>query len=120
MLPRNRRLTKHKEFAVVAQNGHLLRSRLLMLRMCGNGMVESRFGLTVSKRVGNAVIRNRIKRRLRDILRHTDIVQGWDIVISSRKEAAASDYVGLAIVLRSLLAQAGVLNAHESRTVAQQ
>ena len=120
MLPRNRRLTKHKEFALVAQNGRLLRSRLLMLRMCGNGMVESRFGLTVSKKVGNAVIRNRIKRRLRDILRHTDIVQGWDIVISSRKEAVASDYAGLAIVLRGLLAQAGVLSVPEARTVVQQ
>ena len=114
MLPRKQRLSKRDEFTAVAKRGRVLRSRLLMLRALSNGLEQSRFGFTVSKRVGKAVVRNRVKRRLRAILRHTPVNQGWDIVISPRQEAAAAAYSDLKRVVHGLLHQAGLLAPRES------
>jgi ribonuclease P protein component len=55
-----------------------------------------RFGLTVSKRVGNAVTRNKVKRRMRDILRHHKTVLGdLDVVWIARAEAASASHASL-------------------------
>lgn len=54
-----------------------------------------RLGLTVSRKVGNAVVRNRAKRRLREIVRlyeHPAKLKGWDIVLIGRTSAAERDF----------------------------
>lgn len=63
-----------------------------------------RFGLTVSKRVGNAVVRNKVKRRLRDILRHhKTVLGGLDVVWIARQEAAEASYKALQQDVLSLM-----------------
>ena len=57
----------------------------------------SRFGISVMKALGGAVVRNRIKRRIRDILRRnrTEIPTGWDIVIHPRSTVAQAAFAPL-------------------------
>lgn len=67
-----------------------------------------RIGFSVSKRVGGAVVRNRVKRRLREAVRGrlTLLPPGWDIVISARPAAANADYATLDAELGELLERA--------------
>jgi ribonuclease P protein component len=65
----------------------------------------SRFGISVKKALGGAVVRNRIKRRIRDILRRnrTEIPSGWDIVIHPRSTVATAEFAPLEVELVRLL-----------------
>ena len=66
----------------------------LALYVRGNGRKENRLGLTVSTKVGCAVVRNRVRRRLREVYRlHEDqVLGGRDVVVVARVRAASSDY----------------------------
>jgi len=59
-----------------------------------NGRRDDRLGLTVSTKVGKAVVRNKVRRRLREIYRlHEDAMpRGWDIVVVARVRAANTPY----------------------------
>ena len=109
MFPREQRLTKAGEFTVLIQHGRMLTQGPLMLRALRRDSGKSRFGFAVGKRVGNAVVRNRTKRRLREILRHLPVDQGWDILVSARPGAASADYRALRLVIISLLQRGGLL-----------
>jgi ribonuclease P protein component len=65
----------------------------------------SRFGISVKKALGGAVVRNRIKRRIREILRRnrTEIPTGWDIVIHPRTTVAQAAFAPLEAELLRLL-----------------
>jgi ribonuclease P protein component len=65
----------------------------------------SRFGISVKKTLGGAVVRNRIRRRIREILRRnrTEIPSGWDIVIHPRRSVAQAPFVPLEAELVRLL-----------------
>jgi ribonuclease P protein component len=65
----------------------------------------SRFGISVKKALGGAVVRNRIKRRVREILRRnrTEIPTGWDIVIHPKSSVAQAAFAPLEAELVRLL-----------------
>jgi ribonuclease P protein component len=65
----------------------------------------SRFGISVKKALGGAVVRNRIRRRIREILRRnrTEIPTGWDIVIHPRRSVAQAPFTPLEAELVRLL-----------------
>jgi ribonuclease P protein component len=64
--------------------------------------------------VGKAVVRNKIKRRLREILRQMDLPPGWDIIIIARNPAANADYTVLGKSVGNLLIRAGLfVGEHE-------
>jgi ribonuclease P protein component len=65
----------------------------------------SRFGISVKKALGGAVVRNRIRRRIREILRcnRTEIPSGWDIVIHPRRSVAQAPFAPLQAELLRLL-----------------
>jgi ribonuclease P protein component len=65
----------------------------------------SRFGISVKKALGGAVVRNRIRRRIREILRRhkTEIPWGWDIVIHPRRSVAQAPFALLEAELLRLL-----------------
>lgn len=72
-----------------------------------NGLGRARFGISVKTALGGAVVRNRIKRRVRALLRHVPnpALRGWDIVVQPRSNAVAgADFSRLAEELTCLLA----------------
>lgn len=94
MLPRKHRLTKSVDFRRVHAEGHCWSNRMLVLCKRPNGLPASRFGFSVSRRIGEAVRRNRVKRMLREVVRlHTDLISpGWDVVLIARRGIDGADY----------------------------
>ena len=106
---RDQRLTSPKDFAAARHNGRSWSDNLLVLITLPNGLGASRFGFAVGKSVGGAVIRNKVKRRLRETARLTGVEQGWDLVLIARKDAGTADFPRLRRSMTGLLRRAGVL-----------
>ena len=112
---KDRRLRKSSEFAAIRREGRSWTDRVLVLITRRNGLNVSRFGFTVGRRVGNAVVRNRVKRRLRAVASKSAVSQGWDIVVIARKPAADSAAETLSKSLIGLLNRAGVVLVGQSK-----
>ena len=85
------RLRRRADFVVVQTEGMKLHGRhvLALARKRSEPLLPGRLGLTVTKKVGNAVIRNRIKRMLREWMRLQGWVpMGWDVVLVAKDSAA--------------------------------
>jgi len=102
-------LTKKADYFSVYQRGKIWKGDLVRVKALPTGLSSSRYGLSVSKKVGNAVTRNRVKRLLREIMRLQMIKPGWDIVFIVQAEAADADYHQLKNSVTKLLAQAQLL-----------
>lgn len=90
--PREHRIRKQAEFDRVYQGEAFAADRVLVVRGAPNGLEHSRLGLSVSRRVGNAVVRNRWKRRIREAFRTQQqlLPTGIDLVVRPRKGAQPS------------------------------
>ncbi len=69
----------------------------------------TRFGFTTSRAVGNAVVRNRVRRRMREVIPSLPITQGWDIVFNSRVKIATASYAQIRMRMKDLLERAELL-----------
>lgn len=104
-LSREYRLLHGPQYDAVYREGRRRSSRNLAIFLRPNGLDFSRFGWSVKKATGNAVRRNRIRRRLREIVRlhREEIAVGWDVVIQPRSSAATAEFSALTQDLLSLL-----------------
>ena len=84
------RILKHSDFLRISRCGIKLQNRYFVVLFCPGRFKRTRLGVTVSKKVGNAVGRNRIKRIFREYFRLNGhkITDFWDINIIAKKEAA--------------------------------
>ncbi len=83
----------------------------LVLYARRNRTQENRVGLTVGKKLGHAVVRNRIRRRLREVYRLHEhrFAPGWDIVVVARARCIDADFASLTKAYLSLARKAGIL-----------
>ena len=112
--PKSRRLTRSAEFALVKKSGRVERGRLLMLSFLStNDGKPFRAGFITSRAIGSAVQRNRVRRRLREIVRkHQHAVKdGIWIVTIARAKAATATYPELEAEWLRLAKRASILAA---------
>lgn len=102
-------LTKRREFVSVFSRGTSIVGGLVVMKTLANELGLLRYGLVTSRRVGKAVARNRIRRRLREVLRKLPLKTGWDIVFIARPAAAEAKYADIDKELRRLLSKARLL-----------
>lgn len=117
-MQKRHRLRKSKDFAATRREGKSWANNILVLVARRTDNECSRFGFSVSKRVGNAVVRNRIKRRLKEAARTEylpRLSESWDLVVIARKDAANADSHRLNRSLRQLFRRAKIIDDRVNR-----
>ena len=96
-----------------ATSGHA--NGYLVLYARKNRMNTNRVGVTVGKKLGHAVVRNRVRRRLREVYRLNEelFTPGWDIVVVARSRCISADFGKLTQAYLSLAEKAGILRKEQ-------
>lgn len=113
-LPKSRRLTQSSDFERMKKEGRSQRGPLLILSVLpAQDRHRLRVGFVTSKRIGSAVVRNRVRRRLREIVRkhQSDLRENFWIVIIARPKAAHVAYRELEDEWLRLAKRASILAA---------
>ncbi len=102
------RLRRARDFQRLRGEARAYVHPLLVLRVAPNGLNQVRVGITVGRKVGTAVQRNRIKRRLRELMRHRleRLQPGYDLWWIARARAATASFKDLEAALDTLLGRA--------------
>jgi len=110
-------LTRPQDFAALQSDGTLRSHPLLSVRFLRTDLDTTRFGLSTGRKLGGAVVRNRVRRRLREALRvmAPSFQPGWDVLIIVRPGIVDVDHETLVGALRRVLVRGGVLGgpAHQ-------
>lgn len=107
-------LRRKADFDAIGRSGAVRSTRLMVLRSLRTGRPETRIGMSTPRTLGGAVQRNRVRRRLRALVKEQlhgeppGIRAGWDLLLITRPEAANATYGELREALRSLLERSGV------------
>ncbi len=98
-------LKKNAQFRRVYSKGKSVSDKYLVLFYLKNGQNNHRLGVSVSKKVGGAVVRNRVKRRIKEAYRLMDYKpnNGFDLVALARVDAGSASYSELLGSLKNLL-----------------
>ena len=98
-------LKKNYQFRFVYNRGKSIANRLLVMYVVRNGTNGNRFGISVSKKVGNSVVRSRITRLLRESYRLSEskFLAGYDIVVIARASAKEATFKEVESALMHLL-----------------
>lgn len=111
-IPKNEQIKRTFDYKRVYENGRRYYGKYLIFFVCNNNLQYSRVGISVGKKVGGSVKRNRIKRLLREILRHVwqNVIKERDIVVVAKKEAEGKDLRAVWQDLEGLFKKAGLLD----------
>jgi ribonuclease P protein component len=105
-----------REFAALQQSSKSKVHPLLVARFAPNDIERTRFGFSTGRRLGSAVTRNRVRRRLREAVRSLapNVVPGWDVLIVARPASVTATYGDLLAGLEEVLRSGRLLRAHGS------
>lgn len=108
------RLTYDADFRRVRAQGKSWAHPFAILCALPNALPHNRYGFSVSKRLGGAVVRNRVKRLLREAVRTTPkevgpLVSGFDVILIARPPIVGHTYAEVREVVRTLLRRAKLL-----------
>jgi ribonuclease P protein component len=108
-------LSRPGDFARLAEGSVGRTHPLLVGRFLRTDLAQTRFGLATGKRLGGAVTRNRVRRRIREALRvmAPSFQPGWDVLIIARPAVVAADHDALVGALHRVLRSGGVLGGRE-------
>ena len=107
---RAQRLRRQRDFQALRENGASRAHPLLVMRAIPNSLPHARFGFVVSKRAAPlSVTRNRVRRRLREIVRELRFQDGWDVLLIARKSTAEAPFDALQGATASLARRLHVL-----------
>ena len=106
-------LKKNKDFQFVYQNGKSCGNRLLVLYVYPTGTGRNRLGISVSKKVGNSVVRHHLARLIRESYRlhEKEFVEGLDLIVIARQSAKESNFFEIERALMHLARKQAVLKA---------
>jgi ribonuclease P protein component len=105
------RLRRSADFRKVREQGRSSVHPLLVLYVFPNQLDHNRFGFSVSRRIGGAVVRNRVKRRIREAARSLkdEVEPGWDLIFIARSHISDADFRSIKQAVRFLLQRACLL-----------
>ncbi len=105
-------LRKNSDFQVVYKSGKSYANKYLVIYTSKNGTDRNRLGISVSKKVGNSVVRHRIKRLVKESYRlHEQMFNsGLDIAVIARQGSDACDYASIESALLHLMKLNGTLD----------
>ena len=116
---RARRVRSSRDFQRVRRRGRHVSGAFVTVGYARRDKpdIPTRVGFSVSKRVGGAVQRNRVKRRLREIVRRLlgEMLAGGDVIITAKPSAALATFDDLAADLQVLLTRAGLWHTEIQR-----
>ena len=103
-------LRRKADFDELGRRGSVRSCRLLVLRSLRTDGPATRIGLSTPRSIGGSVQRNRVRRRLRELVRQRldAMDSGWDLLLIARPEAGAASQAELREAFRSLLERSGI------------
>jgi len=113
MLTKTNRLRKEKDFEGLFKKGKSFKNGFLILKIVQNNLKESRFAFIVSQKVSKkAVLRNKVKRRLRDIVRKNmkEIKKGVDVALITLSGIEKQSFIETKKTLDDLFKKTGLIN----------
>jgi ribonuclease P protein component len=105
------RLRRSTDFDLLWRHGKRWHHPFVVLIVRRNGQQTSRFGFLASKRVGNAIERNRAKRLLREAVRQQldEIRNGWDCLFIAKRETVEASFADVEAAVSHLLRNGGLI-----------
>jgi ribonuclease P protein component len=108
--PRSVRVRSRSDYLKIQRSGRKTGGRYFIILSLDNKLPDSRFGITVSRKTGNAVTRNRVKRRIKELqrLNRDCIIPGKDIVVIATREAPKTTFEKMKMEYADLIRRAGL------------
>ena len=119
---RSESLKKNQDFRVVYQNGTSYANRLLVMYVLKNQHKKNRLGISVSKKVGNSVVRHRLTRLIRESYRlnEAEFENSLDIVVVARPQAKDRTYHEIESALMHLAEKHCIAGKNNDKEVSDQ
>ena len=114
--PRLVMLSRPTDFTAIGGTGTTRSHPLFTARFLRTDLETTRFGLSTGRKLGGAVVRNRVRRRLREALRvmAPSFQPGWDVLIIARPAIVETDHDTLVGALRRILTRGGALGGPDA------